>query len=99
MGLETESYSVFCNFLYDSKILKFIGVQLRRSDIFVAASAAEGKNAVGVGFCLTIIIKIPLLRSFIHFFFACGYKNTAPMGLEPALNHKKIPRFRRILIT
>jgi hypothetical protein len=76
MGLETESYSVFCYFLYDSKILKFIGVQLRRSDIFVAASAAEEKNAVGVGFCLTIIIRIPLHRSFIHFFSPAATKMT-----------------------
>jgi hypothetical protein len=34
------------------KIINFIGEQLRRSDIFVAVSAAEDKNAVGVAFCL-----------------------------------------------
>ena len=31
-------------------IINFIVVQLQRSDIFVAAPAAEGKNAVGVAF-------------------------------------------------
>ena len=77
MGLGTSrSHSGNCDSQYYLKIINYIGEQLRRSDIFVAASAAEEKNAVGVGFCLTIIIRIPLHRSFIHFFSPAATKMT-----------------------
>ena len=51
MGLGTSrSHSGNCDSQYYLKIINYIGEQLRRSDIFVAASAAEEKNAVGVAF-------------------------------------------------
>ena len=50
MGLEQPGHSGNCDSQYYLKIINYLGEQLQRSDIFVAAPAAEGKNAVGVVF-------------------------------------------------